>query len=271
MKIQVSDLRPNPYRNLAHYPINSEKVEALTRSMKDTEFWDNILVRKAPDGNGFEMAYGHHRHVALKKAKITEIDVPVRKLNNTLMAQIMAHENMEEWSHSASIEQETVRAIIEAYGEGEIEIPPPPKSANRLRLAPSFLPDGEGSYSSKDPIYTIDSLADFLGWKHYKVDAALSALALIEQNVAKPETFSGLSARQALSVTQETGRVLKATSDPSRAKAVASGLAAGFRQATGAKKASSDKKRGRTQDVTIHSARREADRMAGVNITKHKP
>src|ERR1019366_2674698 len=121
----VSDLQPNPFRNLANYPLNPEKVEALKRSIKSTTFWDNLLVRKSPSGKGYELAYGHHRREALRQLKITEIDVPVRDIDNTRMAKIMASENMEEWGTSAVIEQETVRAIVEAYGAGEIEIPKP--------------------------------------------------------------------------------------------------------------------------------------------------
>lgn len=270
MKIAVADLQPNPFRNLKNYPIDEAKVEALVRSIKDTTFWDNLLARKAPNGSdGFEIAYGHHRLKALKKARVDEIDIPVRKLDNTLMAQIMAHENLEEWSHSASIEQETVRSIIEAYGKGEINLPKPSKTANRMRFAPSFVvaegsPSGENLYP-----YTLETLADFLGWKHYKVETAINALALIESSVAKPETFQGLSTRQAKEVAEQATRILRQTNDPSRAKAVASGLASGFRQATGAKKTSSDSPR-RTKDVTIHSARTRADEMAGTKLAAYK-
>src|SRR5215475_1914233 len=119
MRIAVADLRPNPFRHLERYPIDRDKVDALKRSIKDTTFWDNLLVRKA-NGN-FECAYGHHRLVALQELRVDYIDVPVRDLDDTVMAQIMAHENMEEWGHSSAVEQETVRAIIEGYAEGRIK------------------------------------------------------------------------------------------------------------------------------------------------------
>ena len=124
MKIAVRDLLPNPFRHLERYPIDEAKVAALVYSIKDTTFWDNLLARKAPDNAGKkEIAYGHHRLMALKKAGVIEIDIPVRDLDDTTMAKIMAHENMEEWAHSAIIEQETVRAIVEAYGAGRIQLP----------------------------------------------------------------------------------------------------------------------------------------------------
>jgi ParB-like chromosome segregation protein Spo0J len=82
-------------------------------------------VRRSPNGKGgFEIAYGHNRLAALKELNIAEIDVPVRDLDDTTtIAKIMSHENLEEWGHSSSIEQETARSIVEAFGEGKITLP----------------------------------------------------------------------------------------------------------------------------------------------------
>jgi ParB-like chromosome segregation protein Spo0J len=84
MKIAVADLHPNPFRDLKRYPVKTDKVEALVHSIKDTTFWDNLLVRKAPN-DGYEIAYGHNRLAALKTLRIDDIDVPVRQLSDTEM------------------------------------------------------------------------------------------------------------------------------------------------------------------------------------------
>ena len=124
MRIAVKDIHPNPFRNLKRYPIDRAKVDALKRSIKDTDFWDNLLVRKAKNGvSGYEAAYGVHRLTALAEARIPEIDVPVRDLDDTTMAKIMAHENMEEWGHTTLIEQETIRAIVQGFADGRIKLP----------------------------------------------------------------------------------------------------------------------------------------------------
>ena len=121
MKIAVKDLLPNPFRHMERYPISREKVDQLKVSIKATEFWDNLVVRKAPDNHGkFELAYGHHRLHALKELKHDEIDIPVRSLDNNAMALMMAHENMQEWSTHASIVQETIRAIVQGYADGQL-------------------------------------------------------------------------------------------------------------------------------------------------------
>ena len=276
MKIAVRDLLPNPFRHLERYPIDEAKVEALVHSIRDTSFWDNLLARKAPDNAGKkEIAYGHHRLMALKKAGVTEIDIPVRDLDDTTMAKIMAHENMEEWAHSAIIEQETVRAIVEAYGDGRIKLPAVKKGTTRgtIRIAPSFKagPDGEDSPRGETS-YTADTLSKFLGWKESKVEDVLISLAAIEDELVSDETFRDLSTRQAAEVTAQTRRVVKETGKKELARAIGTRLAAGM--VKGAGKVLGRDAAGRMRDmqpITIHNARRAADEMMGRQLRKNTP
>jgi hypothetical protein len=273
MRIQTAELHPNPFRRLDRYPVNDEKIAALKRSITDTTFWDNLLVRRSPNGKGgFEIAYGHNRLEALKQLKIGEIDVPVRDLDDTTMARIMSHENLEEWGHSSSIEQETVRAIVEAYAEGRIEFPPLKRSSGdgdggSVRFAPAFKV-GSPPQGGEHP-YSIATLATFLGWKEYKVDAALNALALIDDNLASETTFQGLTTKQAQTVTQQAKRALKETGDKQVAKSVAKHLSTGMRKATGKKAADGTDRQ--LQDVTIHNAKRVTDDLIGTKYKKTKP
>jgi len=108
MKIKVKDLKPNPFRNMEKYPIDPIKVRALINSIKETEFWDNLLAREI-DGE-IQIAYGHHRLIALKELKIEEIDIPVKALDDSTMLRIMANENMDQWNDSVAVISETVRA-----------------------------------------------------------------------------------------------------------------------------------------------------------------
>lgn len=108
MKIKVADLEPNPFRKIKEYPIDREKVKALKTSIKEKTFWDNILVRPHPTQKGkYQLAYGHHRHICLVELDIKEIDVPCRDLNDALMLQIMAEENLA-WSTSPAIMTQTI-------------------------------------------------------------------------------------------------------------------------------------------------------------------
>lgn len=271
MKIEVKDLLPNPFRHLERYPINRDKVEALKHSIKDTEFWDNLLVRKVPDGGGYEMAYGHHRLVALKELRYGEIDVPVRKLDDTTMAKIMANENMDEWGHDAAIEQETVRGIVEGIGAGRIKMPIRKHAgsmyydaASDVPFAPLPLPEiQKRAHEASRPyhLYTIDAFCDFLGWKRYKIESAISSIGLIEREMVDEETIKGLSSKQADVLTDQVRRVERETGKKGLAKTIGKKLAAGMKKATKGRDAAGHERS--MQDVTIHNAKRVTDEMMG--------
>jgi hypothetical protein len=273
MKIAVKDLRPNPFRDLTRYPVNPDKVAALVASIKDTEFWDNLLARKDTDG-GYELAYGVHRLQALKKAGVEEVDIPVRKLSDTVMAKIMAHENQEEWSHSAIVAQETIRAIVLGFADGRIELPKAASGRDSVRTAPSFH---VGSKSERPDLhYTADSLSKFLGgskacWSDSKIEAILNTLASVERELVEQEDLVGLSVHQADQVARQAKRVAKETGNEQLAKAIGKRLAGGMRTATGRPPGVGGKKKNQHQAVTYHGAKRAADEMMGSHRRKTTP
>lgn len=109
MKVKVKNLEANPYRRIKQYPIDRTKVNSLKTSIEETSFWDNILVRPHPKKKGtYQLAYGHHRFVALKELNIKEVDIPVRKLDDARMVKIMAEENFDEWNPSPQVIIQTV-------------------------------------------------------------------------------------------------------------------------------------------------------------------
>ncbi|HUU86126.1 MAG TPA: ParB N-terminal domain-containing protein [Candidatus Glassbacteria bacterium] len=108
MKIKVADLVANPYRHMKRYPLDLEKVKRLKVSINETSFWDNILARPHPDKKGkHQIAYGHHRLIALRELRIVEVDIPTRALSDVVMVQIMANENLE-WNTSPIVINQTV-------------------------------------------------------------------------------------------------------------------------------------------------------------------
>jgi ParB-like chromosome segregation protein Spo0J len=59
--------------------MQQEKIAALKESIGSTDFWDNLVARRALDGHGgIEIAFGHHRLEALKELGIETIDIPLR-------------------------------------------------------------------------------------------------------------------------------------------------------------------------------------------------
>jgi hypothetical protein len=208
MKVKVSDLHPNPFRHMDRYPIRREKVDALRESLRKTGFWDNVVARQQ-DGR-VEIAYGHHRLVALQEeyGPEQEVNVILRDLDDTKMLQIMANENMEEWGNSVWVEMETVAAVIEAYDAGQIELKAPYQgpASGQFRTA-SNLP------------YSAQTIADFLGWHQkdkdgqvtgpsYKVATAINALDLIRQGVLTDADFVDLGTTQAMALVEQTRRAL---------------------------------------------------------------
>jgi len=150
MKVQIKDLYPNPYRDMDNYPINREKVETLKASIKQTGFWDNIVARNM-DGK-IQIAYGHHRLTALREALPwdTEVDIPIKDLPDSVMIQIMANENMEEYRTGPAIIDETVRVAKKYLEEHPEESPLPLRGAVAGReIVASFLnwPESRVGYS----------------------------------------------------------------------------------------------------------------------------
>jgi hypothetical protein len=212
-KFAIKDIKANPFRHIDRYPIRQDKVAALRESIRTTSFWDNIVARRR---NGqAEIAYGHHRLIALTEeyGPNHEVDLIVRDLPDEAMLQIMARENMEEWGTSAAVEHETVRAVVEAYADGRIELPHVSRDANvrHLRHAPSFIA-GEPPRADGARPYTARTVAQFLGWvqpsgePQDKVENALAALQFIEDGLLSEADFEGLTTKQAGAVIEQARR-----------------------------------------------------------------
>ncbi len=168
--VPMSKIVANPYRHMENYPINQEKVDLLVASMAKTGFWENMIGRER---NGHvELAYGHHRWIAYKKRHKNNASMPIniRNVSNEDMIRIMADENMHEWGTSAEIEQETIRAVVLAYADGDIKLEKPKSgdhSVKGWRIAPSFLRVKKSDfdiYDVKIKFYNAKTIAKFLGW-----------------------------------------------------------------------------------------------------------
>lgn len=165
-KVSISQLRPNPFRELDDYPIDRDKVDKLKESISETGFWGTIVARKK--GNAFEIAFGHHRQIALVElqqegtiGKSEKVDIIVRDLSNEQMIQLMARENLEEWGTNAYIEAQTVESTIRAYAAGEIELPEVDAKTNKGVIRYADQRSGLHPYTEK-------TVAQFLGWTRLK-------------------------------------------------------------------------------------------------------
>lgn len=120
MKIALNDIRCNPNRDLKFNPFNEEKIAALMASIGETGFWTNVIVRVAPDGKGYEQAYGHHRLESARRSGIKEADFVVRDLDENMMLKMMELENQEDYRYCPLSLLESVKAVVSALAAGRI-------------------------------------------------------------------------------------------------------------------------------------------------------
>jgi len=183
MKVQIKDLKPNPFRDIKNYPFDKEKIQSLIYSIRQTGFWDNILARQI---NGeIQITYGHHRLEALKQVmKPTDkVNIFIRSakvLTDAVMIQIMANENMEQWKTSIRVIDETVRVneeFLEKYPERKVD----------------FSARSGGKRSKK-----AEEISSFLGknWNLRRVDCSLERLNLIKKGIIDKEAIEKLPTPQ---------------------------------------------------------------------------
>ena len=196
--IPIAKLKPNPFRRLEEYPIIRKKVDALKESIATTGFWGTIVAR--PHEDHYQIAFGHHRMVALHEVDAFEVEIIVRDLSNEQMIKMMARENMEEWGTSAWVELETIRTTIEAYGKDEISLPPVPAKTNTLIIL-------DAARDSLPHLYTKATVAQFLGWTNkrtkretlqpnFACEVAFKALDTIKAGLIQESDIRGLSRTQ---------------------------------------------------------------------------
>ena len=174
MKIKVSKLKANPYRKMKTYPVDKAKVKRLKVSIKETSFWDNVLARPHPAKKGyFQIAYGHHRLIALRELNITEVDIPIRTLDDATMIRIMANENLE-WNASPAVINETVAAAKEFLDK---ELAKYKTWESTDEFISSLFSDEKGFKRAKAGAGR-ETILKFLGgnWKDWMIQEAMQAI-----------------------------------------------------------------------------------------------
>lgn len=94
MRVVLSELKPNPFRNFAVDPLDKEVVAKLKESISKNPagFWGGIVARK--HNGSIELAFGHHRIEAAKSAGIHAEDIKVvTDISDAEMIRMYAGEN----------------------------------------------------------------------------------------------------------------------------------------------------------------------------------
>ena len=186
---KLSDVVPNPFRDLNMFPLQQRRIEKLMGVFKATGYDENILGR-VRDGK-LQLAYGHHRLQALKNLGVIEAEFIVQELSDAAMLEKMSTDNDTAFSHGMRTVLENVRAAVLGFASGKIARPEIDKHTDPkyLRYAPSFIaglknpPKDSVPYTRKSVgIATGMLLKDgHHGWKaDTQVQGALDALELVE-------------------------------------------------------------------------------------------
>ena len=154
--VALTAILPNPYRHIESYKLSESKIETLIQSYGNSEFWHgSIQARPSPQHpHKFEIAFGHHRVEAARRASIRELGLVISRRTNADMLRMMADENREEFRADAYVGVETIAAVIEAYGKGEIELPPVNPKTNKAHIYAA----------ASAAAYTVSTVARFLNW-----------------------------------------------------------------------------------------------------------
>lgn len=143
-------------RRLSRIALTS-KNRGVDSELRQERVWDgSIQARPHPkEAGAFENAFAHHRVEAAKRAKVDPIGVVVANGSNADRLKMMAHENDEEFRSDALVSSETIAAVIDAFGRGEIELEAIAKDTNKSAIFEA-LPSGNA--------YTLATVARFIGW-----------------------------------------------------------------------------------------------------------
>jgi hypothetical protein len=238
--VYIEDLLPNPHRDFERNPLDRARIDNHKLSIDaNNGLWHTLPTRPSPTRPGkYETVFGHHRIAAAKECGITRIEITVKDLDDAAMIKQMFYENSPDFNHTADFEQEVIAAIVKTHAKApilqQVSDHASAKGGAGLRIAPSFIPQHEEpSAAARKVAYSLDTLAQFLpGMPRRRIEAALSALALNEQQIIEAADFAGLGSEQARTVVTGTNRVLNETGDKKLAREVGNLLAAGMRRAT---------------------------------------
>ena len=185
-KVELNNIKPNPFRNMASYVTDKHKVKALAESIGDTSFWENLLARETKEGV-IELAFGHHRIEALKmlvaegyeQYKTIKVNVrPYYQLTDERMLKIFAQENKSDWGENPQNLCMTVLQL-QAYLEGLVKASKDKDAfLKKIGDAGALSVDDRSFTRMKNNGVGASTIAQFLGdtWSRQTIQDALQVV-----------------------------------------------------------------------------------------------
>jgi ParB family chromosome partitioning protein len=105
-----------PGRVQPRHRFEEEELEALAASIRENGILQPILVRPAASGEGYEIVAGERRWRAAQRARLHEVPVIVRALDDRQALELALVENVQRQDLNAIEEAEGYRRLIEEFG-----------------------------------------------------------------------------------------------------------------------------------------------------------
>lgn len=114
VKIAIDEISPNPYQPRKFF--NERDLVELSESIKQHGILQPILLRKAPDGIGYEIVAGERRWRASSKALLEKVPAIILELSNQQMMEYAILENIQRKDLNAIEEAEGFERLSEEFG-----------------------------------------------------------------------------------------------------------------------------------------------------------
>lgn len=115
--VPVGAIRPLPGQPRRHF--DEEAIAELADSIGLRGLLQPIIVRRAPDGDGFQLVAGERRWRAAQRAGLHQIPALVRELDDAATYEIALVENIQRQDLNAIEEAGAYRRLIEDFGHNQ--------------------------------------------------------------------------------------------------------------------------------------------------------
>ena len=118
--LPVERLTPGPFQPRRRF--DAEELAELAESIREQGVLQPVLVRRAPDGDSYEIIAGERRWRAAQLAQLHEIPVLVREFDDRTAMEIALVENVQRRDLTALEEADGYHRLIEEYGHSQEEV-----------------------------------------------------------------------------------------------------------------------------------------------------
>lgn len=92
-ELPIDQIRSNPYQPRATF--DDDKLDELAHSIKASGVIQPVIVRRAPEGSGYQLIAGERRFLAAQRAGLASIPVVVRQASRKEMLEFAVVENLQ--------------------------------------------------------------------------------------------------------------------------------------------------------------------------------